>query len=73
MQRRRKLTERRVLGNVPKAQLRKTVGFAVRIHEGRHAAGQIKSELRELGLNKKYDAIFVKLDDEGIGIFVFFC
>jgi large subunit ribosomal protein L7e len=46
--------------------LKPTVGFAVRIHEGRHSSEDIKSELRKLGLNKKYDGCFVKLDKEGI-------
>jgi len=43
-----------------------TVGFAVRIHEGRHSNEDIKTELRKLGLNKKYDGCFVRLDAAGI-------
>lgn len=43
-----------------------TVGFAVRIHEGRHSNEEVKAELRKLGLNKKYEGVFVKLDAAGI-------
>jgi large subunit ribosomal protein L7e len=46
--------------------LKPTVGFAVRIHEGRHSNEDVKVELRKLGLNKKYDGAFVKLDHDGI-------
>ena len=52
---------------VPKSQLQHTVGFAVRIHGGRHSSELIKAELRKLGLQKKYDAVFFKLDNDGIG------
>jgi large subunit ribosomal protein L7e len=46
--------------------LKRTTGFAVRIHQGRHSSDEIKAALREMGLNKKYDGIFVKLDNKGI-------
>lgn len=52
---------------VPKKLIKETVGFAVRIHGGRHSSEEIKKQLRALGLQKKYDAIFVKLDNAGIG------
>jgi hypothetical protein len=65
--RRRRQTEKRVTVAVPVSSLRNTVGIAVRIHGGRHAAPEIKSELRELGLVRKYDAVFVNLNAEGIG------
>jgi 60S ribosomal protein uL30 len=52
---------------IPKDEkMKETVGFMVRIHMGRHASAEIKSQLKALGLNKKYDAAFVKLDREGI-------
>jgi large subunit ribosomal protein L7e len=66
MKRRRRETERRVHVDVPRGQLQGTVGVAVRIHEGRHSSSEIKEALRKLGLTKKYDAIFVHLDEEGI-------
>ena len=43
-----------------------TVGIVVRIHEGRHSSKEIKEDLRKLGLNKKYDAVFMKLDEKNI-------
>lgn len=68
MKRRQKQVERRTRGvKVPKGSIKKTVGFAIRIHQGRHASDEIKASLRKLGLNKKYDGIFVTLDDAGIG------
>mmetsp|Transcript_27011 Transcript_27011/g.45553 ORF Transcript_27011/g.45553 Transcript_27011/m.45553 type:complete len:255 (+) Transcript_27011:43-807(+) len=51
---------------VSKSSIKDTVGFAIRIHAGRHANPEIKSELMKLGLNKKYDGNFVKLDAKGI-------
>ncbi|KAJ1442240.1 ribosomal protein L30, ferredoxin-like fold domain-containing protein [Ochromonadaceae sp. CCMP2298] len=51
---------------VPKTAIKSTVGFVVRIHTGRHANQQIKSDLMRMGLTKKYDAKFVKLDAAGI-------
>lgn len=66
MLRRKKVVERKNLP-VKKSQIKDTVGIAIRIHAGRHASPQIKNELNKLGLTKKYDATFVKLDAEGIG------
>jgi hypothetical protein len=59
--------KRRKTVDVPAHEKKPTVGFMVRIHEGRHSSREIKTQLRELGLYKKYDGRFVKLDDEGIG------
>lgn len=56
-------------GSVKNTDVRKTVGFAIRIHEGRHSSQEIKSELAKLGLHKKYDGIFYKLDKAGISKF----
>jgi hypothetical protein len=67
MLRRKRETEKRKRPNVPKDAIKPTVGFVVRIHAGRHTSDDIKSQLRDLGLNKKYDAKFMKLDDESIG------
>jgi hypothetical protein len=66
MNRRKKQVERKNTP-VPKTAIKSTVGFAIRIHTGKHASKEIKSELYKLGLTKKYDATFVKLDAEGIG------
>ncbi len=44
-----------------------TVGFVVRIHEGRHSNNEIKKDLAQLGLRKKYDGVFFNLDSDGIG------
>lgn len=66
MQRRARKAESRSKPALGGHELQKHSGFAVRIHEGRHSAPEIKSALRDMGLNKKYDAVFVKLDEEGI-------
>jgi len=66
MLRRKKAVERKKTPE-PKALIKKTVGLAVRIHAGKHTNPMIKSELMKMGLMKKYDAVFVKLDAEGIG------
>lgn len=67
MQRRKKQAEKvsskTIAKSVPMAD---TVGFMIRIHEGRHASAEIKQSLKDLGLNAKYDATFVKLDEEKI-------
>lgn len=44
-----------------------TVGFVVRIHEARNSAQEVKRTLCEMGLRKKYDAVFFKLDEAGFG------
>ncbi len=46
--------------------IQSTVGFAVRIHEARHSSEDVKLALRTLGLNKKYEGVFVKLDEPGL-------
>lgn len=52
---------------IPKDQkMKDSVGFAVRIHAGKHSSPLIKEQLNKLGLNKKYDAVFCELDREGI-------
>jgi len=68
MKRRQREVEQRTKGppKVHKSSIKKTVGFAVRIHQGRHASDEIKLSLRKLGLRAKYDGIFVKLDEAGI-------
>lgn len=43
-----------------------TVGFVIRVHEAKHSSKELKKELSALGLRKKYDAVFFKLDEEGI-------
>lgn len=43
-----------------------TVGFVIRVHEAKHSSKELKNELAALGLRKKYDAVFFKLDEEGI-------
>ena len=66
MKRRKREIDRRSHLDIPKSDIRQTVGVAVRIHEGRHSSPEIKDELRKLGLSKKYDAIFIRLDEAGI-------
>ena len=66
MNRRRRESQKRKSLAIPKSELKETVGFVIRIHGGRHASPEIKSELRSLGLTKKYDGVFMKLDKEAI-------
>jgi hypothetical protein len=66
MMRRKRAVEKKTLP-VKKSLIKGTVGVAIRIHTGKHASPQIKAELNKLGLTKKYDAVFVKLDAAGIG------
>ena len=56
------MADRRAAVDVPKGSIQKTVGIVIRIHQGRHANGEIKKALAGMGLNKKYDAVFTKLD-----------
>ena len=67
MQRRKRDAEKRTHPNVPKNAIKSTVGFVIRIHTGRHASDEIKTELRKMNLNHKYDAIFTALDEKAIG------
>lgn len=66
MKRRQREVARCKTVKVPKGSIQTTVGLAVRIHEGRHASDEITAALRKLGLTKKYDAVFVRLDEAGI-------
>ncbi len=75
MQRRKRQENKRARVSVPQREIKPTCGFVVRIHQGRHASDDIKNYLRELKLNKKYDAKFIRLDEENIGkltLFSFF-
>ena len=66
MNRRKRESTRRTTLAIPRSELKDTVGFVIRIHAGRHASPEIKNELRSLGLTKKYDGVFMKLDKETI-------
>jgi len=67
MNRRKKQAERRKNAkNVPKNKIKDTTGLIVRIHGGRHSNNDIKKELTSMKLNNKYDAIFIKLDEDTI-------
>ena len=66
MQRRMRKAESRKSPALGGNKIQKTTGFAIRIHEGRHSSPEIKAALRDMGLTKKYDACFVKLDEAGI-------
>jgi 60S ribosomal protein uL30 len=66
MERRKRMAERRSSVDVPKGSIQQSVGLVVRIHAGRHASDEIKETLRKWGLNKKYDAVFMKLDASAI-------
>ena len=68
MQRRKRQEDRRSRVSVPQDQIKNTCGFVVRIHIGRHASDDIKAKMKELNLMKKYDAKFIRLDEENIGI-----
>jgi hypothetical protein len=64
--RRQREVSRRRFAKIPSGSMKDTVGLVVRIHEGRNSSKAIKNKLRELGLNDKYDAVFMKLDDDNI-------
>lgn len=66
MKRRRNEIAKKSSATVSKALLKSSVGLVVRIHTGRHASDEIKSDLRALKLNRKYDAVFVRLDEEKV-------
>ena len=38
----------------------------VRIHEGRHSNQEIKKSLKAMGLNQKYEGVFMKLDEDSL-------
>lgn len=66
MERRKRMAEKRTRLDIPKGSMQNTVGLVVRIHAGRHASEDIKTALRDMSLNKKYDAVFMKLDKAAI-------
>ena len=66
MERRKRMANQRTHVDVPKGSIQDTVGIIVRIHAGRHTSEDIKATLRGMGLAKKYDAVFTKLDSECI-------
>jgi large subunit ribosomal protein L7e len=67
MNRRKRETERRTTIAIPSSAVKSTVGFAIRIHAGRHTSPEIKTELKNLGLKRKYHGIFVNLNQETVG------
>lgn len=69
MNRRKRATEKRTTIAIPSASVKNTVGFAVRIHKGRHTSPEIKKELQSLGLYHKYNGVFINLNQENIGKF----
>jgi 60S ribosomal protein uL30 len=64
MKRRQKLMERRTSKTVNKMLTQSTVGLVIRIHAGKHSSEDIKKALKKLDLKNKYDAVFVRLDEE---------
>lgn len=66
MNRRKKQAEKRKNPKVPKNKIKNTTGLIVRIHGGRHSNNDIKKELSNMKLNNKYDAVFIKLDEDTI-------
>ncbi len=72
MRRIKRANEKKKISPVPKESIKSTVGLIVRIHEGRNASAEIKQTLRNLGLSKKYDAVFSSLSASDIGSFMIF-
>jgi hypothetical protein len=66
MNRRKRQATARSRPDVDRDEMRPTVGLVVRIHGGRHASDLIKKDLRDMGLARKYDARFIKLDESAI-------
>lgn len=58
------LKVRRMLKNG--TNLPSTVGFIVRIREAKSASKYIKKELKSLGLDKIYSAVFMKIDEASL-------
>lgn len=52
---------------LPANRVKATVGFAVRVQAAKNASTVIKSQLKALGLDKKYQGVFVRLDQEMLG------
>lgn len=65
LQRKKRAAKRTKTGGVKSKDVKEeTVGFVIRIHEGRHANSVVKSELNRLGLQRKYSARFIRLGPE---------
>ena len=62
MERRKRHVEVRVAPVVAPRLILRTVGFVVRIHQGRHSSPDIKQQLRDMKLIRKYDGVFMHLD-----------
>lgn len=64
----RKLNRKRSKVNTKneKDRLKTTVGFVIRILEGKNSSKAVLNELKKLGLNQKYDGAFYKLDEQGL-------
>ena len=67
LRRKSKINSKTNAALIPKTSMKSTVGIAVRIHAGKYSSPIIKSELEKIGLRKKYDATFFRLDRNGIG------
>ena len=65
-ERRKRQAAQRSTPKAASGQIRKTIGLIVRIHAGRHTDPGIKKELASMGLKKKYDAKFIKLDKQSL-------
>mmetsp|Transcript_4030 Transcript_4030/g.4121 ORF Transcript_4030/g.4121 Transcript_4030/m.4121 type:complete len:256 (-) Transcript_4030:200-967(-) len=64
--RKREFSRRTVNFGVPRAEIRSTVGFIIRVHECRHTSKEVTNSLRELKLFHIHDAVFTKLDEPRI-------
>lgn len=67
MERRKRQVARMNIEKLEKSSIQDKVGLVIRTHIGRHSSPDIKEQLRKLGLHKKYDAVFIKLDSPQIG------
>lgn len=64
--RKRRKVEKESSAKVAKVIVKSSVGLVIRISDGKNIAGSLKGQLRELRLNNKYEAKFVKLDEEAL-------
>ena len=71
MERRKKQIEKQSSKTIKRTISKDTVGLMVRLHDGKNLTGALKAELRELKLNKKYDAQFINLNEENISKFAY--
>ena len=62
VKRKKRETQRKV-SLVASREMKQTVGIVVRTHEGRHSSKNIKQELKKMGLAKKYDAVFTRINE----------